>query len=768
MLSDYPIKNNYMSTQQQTKYSQSKKIELIIQQLSSLPTLPAVAARLLQITVRSDTQANEVVSLIESDPSLASRIITLATRANMGISRSTASLSKAVVLLGFDAVRNAVLSIKVFEALQRPGDSDDNEEFDRVGFWKHSLAVACASRMLVSHIDSGIDPEEAFVCGLLHDIGKLALDSCLPKSYARVVQITESSMDNISDVERKILGLDHTVAGRRLALRWNLPEAITESIWLHHQWVQGLPDAVQHQGIVRTVHMADVLARQMRLGYSGNHYMPESAEAIAELLGCPATVIEQVARQLPEAISERASLLGLDDVDPDALYHDALSEANSELGHLNEQLRLKNQKLTQRSRYLDLLCDLDQSLQNEQSVVDVCGVICKLWFELTGCERCGVYAYTRDKLIIEGAVKIDKKASPSIFLVDRTEDPQADTAEPLMGNLATDFAVLPVTSSHYWFFEQVAPMFETDSTVMIPLRSGRDTVGALLWQTDQSPDFYRQQIREIQTFAAGAALAVRQARKQEQQSMLCEQLAQSNIQIQKSQQELLQKRSLAVVGEMACGAAHEINNPLAVVVGRAQLLASKEQDSEQKDTLEAIADNGQKIAEIIRDLLEFAQPAEPTLAAVTVAELFSEAADSLVELIRDKNIEIQTQFDNDLPELFVDRRQIGLALMEVIGNAIESYDENGGVVTLRAGCSELEDMVNLEVIDQGCGMDEQILRKAAGPFFSARRAGRKRGLGLSRSIRYIEGNGGRLHLDSQFGHGTCVRITLPVANVAAL
>jgi len=756
-----------MNTQQQTTYSQSKKIELIVQQLSSLPTLPAVAARLLQITVRSDTQANEVVSLIESDPSLASRIITLATRANMGVSRSSASLSKAVVLLGFDAVRNAVLSIKVFEALNRPEYSDDNEEFDRVGFWKHSLAVACASRMLISHIDSGIDPEEAFVCGLLHDIGKLAVDSCLPKSFARIVQITESSMANIADVERKILGLDHTVAGRRLALKWNLPEAITESIWLHHQWVQGLPDAVQHQGIVRTVHLADVLARQMRLGYSGNHYLPESAETIAEAMGCPATVIEQISRQLPEAISQRASLLGLDDIDPDALYHDALSDANTELGRLNEQLRRKNQKLTQRSRYLDLLCDLDQSLQDGQSVVDVCGVICKLWFELTGCSRCGVYAYTRDELIIEGAVKVDEKEPPSVFLVDRTEDPQADTAEPLMENLTAGFAVLPVTSSHYWFFEQVAPMFETDATVMIPLRSGRDTIGALLWQTNQSPDFYRRQLREMQTFAAGAALAVRQARKQEQQSLLCEQLAQSNTQLQKSQQELLQKRSLAVVGEMACGAAHEINNPLAVVVGRAQLLASKEQDSQQRDTLETIAKNGQEIADIIRDLLEFAQPAEPAPAVVTVAELFSEVVGSLSKLTKDKSIEIQTQLDDDLPELFVDRRQIGLALTEVITNAIESYDEPGGTITMRAGYNELEDVVNLEVIDQGCGMDEQTLRKAPGPFFSARQAGRKRGLGLSRGIRYIESSGGRLRLDSQLDYGTCVRITLPVAQVSA-
>lgn len=134
-----------MNQELETRRNKGKKIELIIQQLDSLPTLPAVAARLLQITVRNDTQAEEVVRLIESDPALASRIMALATRANTGVRRQAVSLSKAVVLLGFDLVRNTVLSIKVFETFAHP-NGDEAGGFDRTGFWKHSLAVACMPR----------------------------------------------------------------------------------------------------------------------------------------------------------------------------------------------------------------------------------------------------------------------------------------------------------------------------------------------------------------------------------------------------------------------------------------------------------------------------------------------------------------------------------------------------------------------------------------------------------------------------------------------
>ncbi len=219
--------------------SKSKKVDLILQQLNSLPTLPAVATRLLQLTVQGDTHADEVVKLIECDPALTSKIISLSTDASKDINRHVpTSVGKAVMLLGFESIRNAVLSIKVIETFG--GDvSEGGSQFNRTEFWKHSLAVACAAKRIAVLIDSQLDPEDAFMCGLLHDLGKVALDECLPKSYARVVEITEASVCNISDIERKILGIDHATVGKRLAERWHLPAIVVETIWLHHQHPQG-------------------------------------------------------------------------------------------------------------------------------------------------------------------------------------------------------------------------------------------------------------------------------------------------------------------------------------------------------------------------------------------------------------------------------------------------------------------------------------------------------------------------------------------------
>ena len=102
-------------------------------------------------------------------------------------------------------------------------------------------------------------------------------------------------------------------------------------------------------------------------------------------------------------------------------------------------------------------------------------------------------------------------------------------------------------------------------------------------------------------------------------------------------------------------------------------------------------------------------------------------------------------------------------MSELISNAIESYQGRGGTVRITGGPSELENEVYLEVIDQGCGMTEETMRKAFDPFFSLRQAGRGRGLGLSHSSRYIQENAGRLHLTSEPGKGTVARLALPVS-----
>src|SRR5882757_5546430 len=147
-----------------------KRVELILQQLEELPTLPAVAVRVLEATGKENPTAREVGELIESDPSLSVRLLQPVHRADSGVRGDISTVERAVVMLGFEAVRSAVLAISVFQTMG--GDSKiSNGNFSRDEFWKHSIAVACCAELLAEQVvnvwgkEIRIDPAVAFTAG---------------------------------------------------------------------------------------------------------------------------------------------------------------------------------------------------------------------------------------------------------------------------------------------------------------------------------------------------------------------------------------------------------------------------------------------------------------------------------------------------------------------------------------------------------------------------------------------------------------------------
>ena len=297
----------------------------------------------------------------------------------------------------------------------------------------------------------------------------------------------------------------------------------------------------------------------------------------------------------------------------------------------------------------------------------------------------------------------------------------------------------------------------------MPLRRGDQLVGAILWEDKQNGvDTYQSHLRELGAFSAAAALALRQVQNQQQQSLLSEQLAQTNRILHETQRELIQKRSMAAVGEMACGAAHEINNPLAVLVGRSELLESSQVDPATKAALATIAKSGRELSNIMTELMQFAKPAPPRPEVKNLADIIRGAVAARSEYAAQKNVQLEADLAEDLGDVLVDAEQVMGAVGELINNAVESYQGKAGVVSVRGHMPELEDQAFIDVVDQGLGMNDETLEKACDPFFSLKQAGRGRGLGLSRASRTLEENGVKLVLTSEPEQGTTARVVLSV------
>ena len=318
-----------------SEISKPRRIELILRQIDSLPTLPVIATRLLSLTARDETHAREVIKLVQADPALTAKVLSLCRSADKGLRDEVLTVDKAVVLLGFNTIRNAVLSIKVFEFFDRglksqvalgddssvpmslrQAEEDKRKEkekvgLDHAGFWVHSLAVGVLAELIAEEANEGehLSADEAFVCGLLHDVGKLALDHVLPKSYARVIELSELNHGNISAYERRIVGIDHHTAGKRLAEQWGLPHRLQDSIWLHGSPIETLPE-LKHKRMVGLVGLADLIVRQQHVGFSGNHSFKQHVDRVVVKLGLEKGCIERAIAKLHGELERRVSRWG--------------------------------------------------------------------------------------------------------------------------------------------------------------------------------------------------------------------------------------------------------------------------------------------------------------------------------------------------------------------------------------------------------------------------------------------------------------------------
>ncbi len=225
---------------------------------------------------------------------------------------------------------------------------------------------------------------------------------------------------------------------------------------------------------------------------------------------------------------------------------------------------------------------------------------------------------------------------------------------------------------------------------------------------------------------------------------------------------LLEQEKLEALAEFAAGAGHEMNNPLAVISGRAQLLLRNETDPERRRELAIIHTQALRVHEMIADLMLFARPPQAMLATVDLTALCRRLLAELAAEAAERKIAFAAQIEESL-QLAADATQLAVALRALLDNALEAIGREGQItLTCRAVADPADPaMIELLVSDSGPGISPDVRRHLFDPYFSGRPAGRGLGLGLCKCWRIVTNHGGQIDVDSEPGQGATFRIRLP-------
>lgn len=240
----------------------SEQVKNLIAKIDDLPTLPNVITKIMEILENPKSTARDIDNVIKTDQTLTAKTLKMVNSAYYGFPRRITTVTDAVVILGFNTVKSLALSATVCKMFL-----GGNKDFDREALWEHSIAVAFASRIIAKRVKFA-DEESAFVAGLLHDIAKIVEDQYFHEEFMNAVRKSRENEISLLDAERDEVGMDHTLIGRRIADKWNLPLNITKVIGYHHQ-----PEfaGAEDQEITSIVHVADIVVKIRKIGDSGNY-----------------------------------------------------------------------------------------------------------------------------------------------------------------------------------------------------------------------------------------------------------------------------------------------------------------------------------------------------------------------------------------------------------------------------------------------------------------------------------------------------------------
>ncbi len=700
-----------------------------IKESGHVPVLPEILLKLLEACDNETTPLTTVASLIDKDPSLSYKVLQLVNSAYFGLKTTYSGVDQAVVYLGANSVKNMAVTAAVHQIFN--GEKFSSlQYFNSHTFWYHSLKCATLSRRLAEHTALA-NPDDAYLGGLLHDLGKLLLVSAFPEQYEMV--IAESMQDeDLLEAERNHLGTTHCQIGSWLIDDWKLSSLISDAIIYHHETVERIKQAL---GLVKIVYTANELSKD------GDR--APACEAGQSLLGLGREELERIVDGVNEEILQIASELGI----VVELPSPAAGPGGQTLV-MGENGSVLHATLASRIKGISLVSGFLENMAQAQDSESMIRAFERSLSVLFGFDRVVLLLPDKDRVLLSGRTS---ETNPMRRLSLELVLPiQKSSSKIVRAYQSRSLVYLNSDDEQENLADrQVLSAFDSTVVAVFPLAAEQKEVAAALIGLPQtSQEFSKNDYRLIKTIAQQAGMG----------------LYLEDLKARKAEE--VETERQAAISMTARKFAHEVNNPLGIINNYLATLKLKVADHDGiKKELAIITDEIERISSMINQLDTFAKASFSTADLTNVNNVVSD----IVQLMRSSLLsgsatEIVFEPDPSLPPIKSSPDGIKQIVLNLLKNASEAMGDAGRVTVITGQVQNPNEGqgsgVLIRIADDGPGLPELVKENLYTPFISTKGIGHS-GLGLSIVSKAVSELGGTIHCTSESGQGTSFEIMLP-------
>jgi nitrogen-specific signal transduction histidine kinase/HD-like signal output (HDOD) protein len=702
----------------------------------NFPSIPHVLLRFLAVVEDERASVAALATLVGQDPALSARFLTVANSAALRRGKEVTSLEQCMVTLGTRLARTLAACLAIQNVFARAAGE---VQYDFRGFWRHSLRVAEMSRAIAAK-KSGVDGEEAYLAGLMHDVGLLLL---LGSEGERYGDLLKWSIDEsvLSDIEKPMIGTDHATVGAWLIEHWKLSSFMSDAILFHHKTPDEIAAADSLSQIVWSSHI--ICSYHETLDLTRMEHSPDLT-AVTSLLGLDMSTVASMRDQTTSQIDLLAEALGVtESADSRVLPSPVTAPETGKSAQKGADPVFT--QLDDAVRDIAVLNSLQQNLSSFGNEEDLFIAIKESARILFGLGRIALLLVNPDSSRLASA-----NFSGQSLLLQRLEI-KLDTASSLVAAVASGNALcstfdteLPAAVS--LVDVQITRILGGEGVLYVPMHSNDRLIGVMMYGISVLQHArIQKRLPWISRFAGLAATSI--AAWQEMSAT----------------EKSIEARVTGAFELKARRIVHEAGNPLSIIKNYLKIVTQKIPDDQNvHQELEILRDEIDRVSTILQRLNASNEPA-PITGTVDINKVIEGMLSLYGEsLFTASAITVEKNLDPALAPIGGDRDSIKQILLNIWKNAADAMAPGGriGISTKDNVAENGRTFVEVVLSDSGPGLPPDVMRRLFQQLEPDRRPGHS-GIGLSIVAALVEHLGGTITCRSSAEEGTTFRILLP-------